>query len=204
MEFRALTSLPRYSRSSASIRAMLLTCLVILQIGCSRSSHPVSESQAGETANAKPQIQAPRLELPDCDPSLNKVDVSRGTGHHRVALAWNPSSSSGGPADPSVGYCLYRSTNDITARDLSHCKDCARLNRRPIVGTACMDTRVQDGATYHYVVGAIQVGTRVSPFSNRTTAVVPANTQIKRSESSYPLCQPDEPSQVPAAANPNP
>lgn len=179
---------------------MLLACNVILLGGCRRLDRDSAERPASQTTQSNPQVQTTTFELPDCDLSPNRLDASRLSGHHQVILTWNPSSSSLGPSDQAVGYCIYRSRSaDITAKDLGQCMNCTRLNRRPIIGTGCVDNRVEDGATYYYVAGATRVGAKVNLFSNKTTAAVPAHPQTKGSVGSYPLCQPDDSSPVPGS-----
>jgi len=204
MELRILFVTSRVWGSSGRVLNAVLFCTLFLLNGCSRTAQETARPQAIETSKVKAQIQAPQPELQDCDPPPNKLDASRATGHHRVVLTWNPSRSSSGSNDQSVGYCLYRSHNDdIRARDLRDCRNCARLNRRPIIGTGCVDNHVEDGTTYYYIAGAVRVGTKVNLFSNKTTATIPANAHSQSFDSQYPLCQPDDSPPVPALAKSN-
>jgi hypothetical protein len=133
--------------------------------------------------------------LPDCpqkpwekSASLDESEPEA-DHHHIVVLSWTASASSQGPTDPTVGYCLYRSgKQDITAKNLDHCMNCKRINRRPIVGTACVDNTVRDGGEYHYVAGAIRVGGPLSSFSKKTIAIIPSNAKSPQSANPYPLC----------------
>ena len=170
---------------------MLLASTLFLLSGCKRSIQERSLAEAVERANR--QVQATPLPLPDCDLSPNKAESPKITGHHQVVLTWNASRSSVGPNDQTMGYCIYRTRNsDITAKDLGHCENCTRLNRRPIFGTGCVDNRVEDGTTYYYVAAAINIRARVNRFSNKTIATIPTNTQPKSSDTQYPLCEPDD------------
>jgi len=184
---------PRVFRSHARRLKVLLGCGLFLLSGCKRSAQENAPHQVEPVTNANRQVQPTQPQLPDCDTSPNKAESSMKTGHHRVVLTWNASSSSNGPGDQSVGYCIYRSRNiDITAKDLDHCNSCTRLNRRPVIGTGCVDDHVEDGATYYYVTSSIRGGSKVGRFSNQTTAAIPANSPPKSSDNPYPLCRPDD------------
>lgn len=192
--FRVPSGANRYHASSAGILKAILTCTLFLVGACNRSPQPTANPQSSDTAKANSGAEARQPELPDCGLPPEKLESSKVNGHHRVVLTWNPSSSSSGPNDQSVGYCLYRSgKDDITAKDLNHCYNCKRLNRRPIVGAGCVDNHVKDGATYHYVAGAIRISTRVNLFSNKMTAVIPSNAQSPHADTPYPLCEADNP-----------
>ena len=86
-----------------------------------------------------------------------------GTGTHDVTLTWTPSASSG-----VVGYDIYRGT---TAGKES----LTPLNSPPVSGASFVDTNVQAGQTYYYVVTAVgSNGTTQSAVSNETAAAVPS------------------------------
>lgn len=181
----------RCLRPNATRLKVLLCCGLFLLSGCRRSDRENAVVEQRSNANRQVLTQPPQL--PDCDLSPNQAESSMTSGHHRVVLTWNASSSSNGPGDQSVGYCIYRSRNgDITAKDLDHCNNCTRLNRRPIIGTGCVDAQVEDGATYYYVTSGIRGGSKVGLFSKKTTAAIPANAPPKSSDSPYPLCRPDD------------
>lgn len=201
--YNEVVMLPRSFRSCISFLSVLVFALCALS-GCNRPAEQAAKPSSVENTSPAPAIQAQPL-LPDCDLPPTALDASRATGHHRVILTWNPSSSSRGANDQSVGYCLYKSRNgDITAKNLHDCRNCSRVNRRPILGSGCVDNYVEDGSTYQYVASAIKVGTSVKFFSNRTTAAIPKNTQTVRSDSPYPLCQPDTLMQGQEPAKPDP
>jgi hypothetical protein len=197
----------RLPRGFASSRASFTSLLVLMLFGSSGCNRPAQEPEkpkAVESVTSAPAVQA-RSVLPDCDFPPAAIDAPRVIGHHRVVLKWNPSSSSRGADDQSVGYCLYKSrAGEITATSLHDCRNCSRVNRRPILGTGCVDKYVEDGLKYQYVAGAIKAGSKVELFSNRTTAVVPSNTKSVSSNSPYPLCQPDALSDVQAPRKPDP
>jgi hypothetical protein len=191
--------------ASSNVLKLIVVCLLSLFWHCNRPATRQSAAhQEVEHSSAKPQLQTSQPALPDCDLSPMQLEASKIAGHHRVVLTWNPSISSSGPNDQSVGYCLYRSRkDDITAKDLKDCKNCERLNRRPVIGTGCVDTHVKDGATYHYVAGAIRVGAKVDRLSNKATAAVPTDPRSKGSDTQYPLCISDDSPQIPELGKPN-
>jgi hypothetical protein len=121
--------------------------------------------------------------------------------HHKVVLSWNPSVSAGQPGNDPVGYCLYRSKQQILAKKLKDCKDCEQVTHQPIIGTGCVDNLVKDGQTYFYVAIAINPGERTSEFSNQTMAVIPPDKESLGKPSSYPLCR--EPPGGPVLLGPN-
>jgi len=164
-------------------------CLLILLSGCRKPTEATAAPQSVE--KAPPQVKTRPPELPDCDLPPGKVEASRAAGNHRVLLTWNPSASSSGPNDETVGYCLYRSTKDIRAKDLKNCENCERVNRRPIIGGGCTDANVKDGLTYYYVAGSTRIGSAVQDLSHKTIAIIPTKSKKRQISSQYPLCQPD-------------
>ncbi len=153
-----------------------------------------------DTRKAKLTAESRIPQLPDCDLPPKKLEAPKDSGHHRVVLTWNSSSSSSALNDQPIGYCLYRSANRITAQDLDHCLNCRRVNSRPIIGTACVDTEVKDGGTYYYVAGATRFGNRVIRFSNATIAAIPWTAQSEQPKSGYLSCQAENPNPAPAPA----
>lgn len=196
--------LPRGLRSKRDSLSSLLVLMLFGLSGCNRPAQEPEKPKTVKRVTTAAAVQAPS-ELPDCDFPPAAIDAPRVVGHHRVVLKWNPSSASRGADDQSVGYCLYKSrVGEITATSLHDCRNCSRVNRRPILGTGCVDKYVEDGSTYQYVAGAIKAGSKVELFSNKTTAVIPANTQSVGLDSPYPLCQPDSLSHVQGSPKPDP
>jgi Cep192 domain 4/HYDIN/CFA65/VesB-like, Ig-like domain len=79
---------------------------------------------------------------------------------HSVTLSWNASSSSN-----VMGYNIYRSGQSGGPY--------AKINSALDPSTTDVDTNVQSGSTYYYVVTAVDSSGRESIFSNQTTAVIP-------------------------------
>ena len=95
--------------------------------------------------------------------SPNSVSVT-GTGisstSHSVTLNWTASSSTG-----VVGYYVYRSTTSGSSY--------SRLNSSPSSAIKYTDGTVSSGATYYYVVTAVNSSGTESAKSGQVTAVVP-------------------------------
>jgi hypothetical protein len=192
---------PRGQHFQAGKRLLevIFVCGLLVANACSRSRQELTWEPADDSKAIRQGPVFPHP-LPDCpaenasrppsaaSPELPE-DESAANHHHRVVLTWNASTSSTGPTDPAVGYCLYRSRKEkITANHLDRCKNCKRVNRRPIVGTACVDHDVLDGQTYHYAVASVRSGSALSSFSNKATAVIPSNAKSPESASPYPSC----------------
>ena len=88
-----------------------------------------------------------------------------GTGEnasHQVTLTWDAPSSS---TDPVAGYHVYRSTGGSSAYTL--------LNSSVETQTTYVDTNVQSGATYDYIVKSVDASGVESTASNEATATIP-------------------------------
>jgi hypothetical protein len=88
-----------------------------------------------------------------------------GTGEsasHQVTLIWDAPSSS---TDPVAGYHVYRSNGSGSAYTL--------LNSSVDTQTTYVDTNVQSGATYYYIVKSVDAAGVESTASNGATATIP-------------------------------
>jgi hypothetical protein len=88
-----------------------------------------------------------------------------GTGEsasHQVTLIWDAPSSS---TDPVAGYHVYRSNGGSSAYTL--------LNSSVDTQTTYVDTNVQSGATYYYIVKSVDAAGVESTASNGATATIP-------------------------------
>jgi hypothetical protein len=88
-----------------------------------------------------------------------------GTGEnasHQVTLTWDAPSSS---TDPVAGYHVYRSTGGSSAYTL--------LNSSVETQTTYVDTNVQSGAAYDYIVKSVDASGVESTASNEATATIP-------------------------------
>jgi fibronectin type 3 domain-containing protein len=79
---------------------------------------------------------------------------------HSVDLSWNASTSS------VSGYNIYRGT--VSGGPYT------KLNSSAQSGTTFVDSTVQSGKTYYYVVTAVSSSGTESSYSNQATAVVPS------------------------------
>jgi hypothetical protein len=95
--------------------------------------------------------------------SPNSVSVA-GTGvsntSHSVGLSWTASSTSG-----VVGYHVYRSTTSGSSY--------TRINSSALTALKYTDAAVTSGATYYYVVTAVDSSGSESAKSGQVTAVIP-------------------------------
>jgi hypothetical protein len=93
--------------------------------------------------------------------SLTGTGENAGVAHH-VDLSWNAPSSS---AVPVVGYNIYRSTGGTSAYQL--------INSSVDTQTTYMDSAVQSGSTYDYIVESVDSSGVESVPSNEATATIP-------------------------------
>lgn len=115
-----------------------------------------------------------------------------GSGHHKVFLFWNPSSS------PDVGYCLYRrqtmQREKKTAKklpELIECLDCEQVNLFPVRNPRCVDDLVMDETTYDYLVVAINSKGEISTPDEALATIPSAKRQnpAPADAASYPACR---------------
>ena len=181
---------------------ILIWILVLIILGVFQSITAIGQVSRGSSANLQsaeapkgngtlPAAVEPRL--PACPaaglPTLQSSPQL--TGHHKVALSWNASAPAVNPESKAVGYCLYRSKKQHTAKQSPTCSDCEQINSIAVAGTSCVDDLVEDGATYYYVVTAINGKGKTSSSSNEIPAQIPHNKESANSVSmsSYPLCR---------------
>jgi hypothetical protein len=160
-----------------------------------------SSAQNKHVASANPAMTAigavkasapskPSLPPPLCPPAgLLPLQSSSATGHHKVTLTWSASLPSSTQDGDAVGYCLYRSKKQHAAKKNPTCASCERVNSVPVSNLNCIDDLVQDGATYYYVVTAINPASRISSSSNEITASIPGPGPLN-STPSLPLASP--------------
>ncbi len=172
---------------------LIVAWLLPITNGCNRSASSRVTLEAFEPHQGQTKALTIRPPLPRCPPAgAPRLQPSAPrTGHHKVILTWNASATSRLSQDNAVGYCLYRSQTKSAALRNATCSACEQINVTPVVGTACVDDLVQDGAAYFYVVTAVNAqGTR-SASSNEIPAPIPANPKSSGSSiaNSYPLCR---------------
>ncbi len=149
----------------------------------------LASSQTPEAGGSRRPTSAPPGGL-RCPPAGLPI-LQSGTSNHKVILSWNASAPSPNAESNAVGYCLYRSKKRNAAKQKPTCKNCEQINPIPIVNTSCVDDVVEDGATYYYVVTAINAkGTSSSP-SNEARARIPSKKQrsVAAGSLSAPACR---------------
>lgn len=128
--------------------------------------------------------------LPQCPPGKPVSSPPRAAAmHHKVVLSWNASTSAGQPGNNAVGYCIYRSEQQISVKNLKDCNSCEQVSPAPILDTGCVDDGVRDGKAYFYVAITIDTGKQVSDFSNQVMAVIPPDKASVGSPTSLPSCR---------------
>jgi hypothetical protein len=144
----------------------------------------VSAANAKTMAKAQVPLACPRAGL------LPLPSGSPGTGDHTVTLSWNASETSANSKNGAIGYCLYRSKKQSAAHKNPTCATCERVNATPVTSLSCMDDLVEDGATYYYVVTAINGGSRISSSSNEVKVPIQADHESRSvSGNSPPFCR---------------
>jgi hypothetical protein len=174
----------------------LLIIASALQVwhGCSRVSESPHETQSLRAAAEKTAPTEHQRVLPPCPSApypMLKVSAPD-TGHHKVFLSWNASSSSGLPGDPTVGYCLYRSQTPGMAKNCPQYSKCEQVNHVPVRSTLCVDDLVKDRTRYYNVAIAINSVGKTSTASEEAIATIPAAGQQNPAPpdaGSYPACR---------------
>jgi hypothetical protein len=170
----------------------VLGCVIFTLSSCRRDSELHSElgarvSQKVAAAEAMPSLH-PCPEAPY--PMLKAKDPV--TGHHKVYLRWNASTSASGKDPNAFGYCLYRTQKPGRAKDCpKNYPTCEQVNVVPVRGTRCVDELVRDGTTYYYVAIAIN-SSSTSTTSDEAIADVPIagkRNPAPPDAASYPVCR---------------
>jgi hypothetical protein len=113
---------------------------------------------------------------------------------HTVRLTWNanPPTPDSKSRTPTVRYCLYRATTQKISTRILDCKDCERVNRVPLGKIGCIDERTQAGATYYYVVAAIDHCGVMSAASNEAKAEIDKPSPKTGFEKHLDSCRKDD------------
>jgi hypothetical protein len=108
----------------------------------------------------------------------------------KVILSWNASAPAQKPENAVVGYCLYRSKLQNAAQLLPTCSQCEQINRVPVTSTSCVDDKVEDKATYFYVVTGVNSQGSASTASNEASAqIVKPKQPAAVDTSKLPACR---------------
>ena len=174
--------------------ALTVACLVHASSGFSLLSESRDEVQSAPAGREKVIAAASRPFLPPCPSApIPMLQASvPATGHHKVFLTWNASTSSGQPGTSTIGYCLYRSQKKGNAKKFPKCPDCEQVNLRPVLSLRCVDDLVKDRTTYYYVAIAINSGNGISSATSEAIAKIPVAEQQNAAPpdaTSYPACR---------------
>jgi len=175
--------------------ALTIACLVHACSGCGRLSKSGADAQSAPAEREKAIAAArPKPVLPPCPsaPTPTLQASAPGTGHHKVFLAWNASTSSGQPGGSTIGYCLYRSQKEGNAKKFPKCPDCEQVNLRPVLSSRCVDDLVKDQTTYYYVAIALNSGNDISSSTSEAIARIPVagrQNAAPPDAASYPACR---------------
>lgn len=183
-------------RISIAVVALLTTTLSqTVSVHCA-VDNSTSENLSDNTIGGG-SSQTAGSNLPECPAAgIPMLKPSSHTGHHTVTLSWKPSLTSNYPGGAAVGYCLYRGTKENVAKNSfakpnAQCKECEQINATAVPSTACLDNLVEDGATYYYVVTAINAEGNTSSSSDEARAHIPDNQPAATSsQNSYASCRP--------------
>jgi hypothetical protein len=166
--------------------------VVLVLNGCQRDSESHRELAAPVPQKIVATARKPMLRhCPDAPyPMLQAKDPA--TGHHRVFLKWDASTSASGSDSRELGYCLYRTQKPGRAKDCpKKYPKCEQVNVVPVSGTRCVDELVKDNSNYYYVAIAITL-TDTSTTSEEAIAEVPAagkQNPPPPGADSYPACR---------------
>jgi hypothetical protein len=170
----------------------IIGCVVLVLNSCQRDSESHRELAAPVPQKIVATEHKPMLRhCPDAPyPMLQAKDLA--TGHHRVFLKWDASTSVSGSDSKELGYCLYRTQKPGRAKDCpKKYPKCEQVNVVPVSGTRCLDELVKDNSTYYYVAIAI-TSTDTSTTSEEAIAEVPAagkQNPPPPGADSYPACR---------------
>lgn len=188
------------------IAAVIVGSVVLTFAACHqvRSSEKLPQASTARGRAVTAQTTQKGGGLPPC-PDGNAVSSPPPAAamHHKVALSWNASTSAGHPGNDPVGYCIYRSEQQISVKRLKDCKTCEQVSPMPILGTGCVDDLVKDEKAYFYVAITINTGKQISDFSNQTMAVIPPDKATIGSPSSFRSCRETKGTEAPPAEVPH-
>jgi hypothetical protein len=147
---------------------VLLMTLTIASISRVSAADRPSEGPLG--AEEKGQSDS----IPPCDATSprsapGQTRSQNGMNPHSVSLSWTASTPvSKSHRDSIKGYVVYRSQKSQEYSGNN------RINLIPLTGTRCVDSTVQAGSTYFYVIKAVAESGSQSVVSKEITAVIPS------------------------------
>jgi hypothetical protein len=142
--------------------AILGTVVLLTTSLSSQAEKPDAASQRSAVVGPQPS------DLPLCGGPSSKKTPSPLTAHpHSVRLTWNAIAAVSHATDAIHGYLVYRSLASRTYAESD------RMNKALLQGTGCIDTTVEAGKTYYYLVKAVTRAGKQSAASIEIKAVVP-------------------------------
>ena len=186
------TSRARADQLQCKAVIFVLGCVIFTLSSCRRDSELHRELETRVTPKVAAAEVMPRLHpCPEAPYPMLKAD-DPATGHHRVFLSWNASTSASEKDPNALGYCLYRTQKPGRAKDCpKKYPKCEQVNVVPVHGTRCVDELVRDNTTYYYVAIAI-TSSNTSTTSEVAIAEVPIagkRNQPPPNAASYPVCR---------------
>ena len=166
--------------------------ILLFASGCNRKSESRIHIELTDAQVAKPVAPSVQENSPPiCPPADlgNAAGTSSTPSVHSVKLSWIPSTSSTGPNDRNISYCLYRTKGGRVqesnlAPPNAPCVKCQRVTQQPVPDIQSTDAYVENGVHYCYVAIAIDNRNgKISVFSNQADAVIPPSQE-------QPYCNP--------------
>jgi len=161
----------RCSNPLRVLGALLAAFLSLAISGIAQVSEQLPHAPTKGVATTAPSAQeAPPCASPSPSSSAGGAPSQVSPKTHSVTLSWKasvPRSSS--KQDAIQGYNVYRTLNS------NQYDNASKMNTKPLPGTQCVDTAVEPGRTYFYVVKALDrngSGKESGP-SNQATAPIP-------------------------------
>ena len=170
----------------------LLGCVIVALWSCQRDSE--SKRELAPRVSQKAVAAERKRMLPNCpNAPYHKLQAKDpATGHHRIFLTWNASTSTTESDPKAFGYCLYRTQMPGKAKDCpTKYPKCEQVNVVPVPSTRCVDELVKDSTTYYYVAIGVTASDK-STTSEEAIAEVPAagkRDPPPPDAASYPACR---------------
>lgn len=145
--------------------------------GSTASHRSEVAEQAASTAIQSAILYCPLQEkgpVPRSESEAGQVQTSETGGPHKVTLSWKASVASP-TRSAAIGYCLYRSKQVGGTKQNPIFGEAERINLVSLPNTTCIDESVQNGATYRYIVTAVNWSLDPSLPSNEAFATIPSD-----------------------------
>ena len=203
-----MTCPPQFVRKQLVCLSLFLVAILCLftTVRFFRHARPSSESAQSARVEKNNEVSPARQEkLPDCPGGVSgaalviRHSMAKRTetlapqhivSRHKVILSWNASALSPNSDGKAVGYCIYRRKESKEKRNSAGqpvVDEFKLLNPKPVNGTSCVDSSVEDGAKYYYVTTAVNRNGKPSKPSNEAPARIPPGDQPSPFPPTIPL-----------------